>query len=243
LKVIPVIDILNGVTVHAIQGKRNAYQPLQSILTRSADPLETANTFKTLGFSELYIADLDAILSGTSAFELPQSLCVPTGLSLMVDAGVSSIEQAERLLKSGVSKLIIGTETLLTMAFIAEAVEHFGSEHVVVSLDLKDRRVITKTGVDASLDPLHLLCEFEKMGVLEVVVLDLVRVGSGEGVETSFLKRAINETNLSVYTGGGVRNIADLIELKVLGVTGVLVATALHRGKLSVEDLKRYGFL
>jgi phosphoribosylformimino-5-aminoimidazole carboxamide ribotide isomerase len=196
-----------------------------------------------LGFRELYIADLDAILSGASDFELFTPIVAPIGLSLLVDAGVNSIERADRLLKSGVSKFIIGTETLLSKDFIAEAVERFGNYRVVVSLDLKDGQVLTKAGVDGSIDPLHLLQEFELMGVSEVIVLDLARVGSNEGVETGFLKRAINKTNLSVYVGGGVRNIADLIELKALGATGTLVATALHTGRVSVEDLKREGFL
>jgi phosphoribosylformimino-5-aminoimidazole carboxamide ribotide isomerase len=48
---------------------------------------------------------------------------------------------------------------------------------------------------------------------------------------------------MEVYVGGGVRNLADLIELKGLGVSGVLVATALHSGKISVKELRRAGLL
>ena len=48
LKVIPVIDILNGIVVHAVRGKRREYQPLQSILCKSVEPLEVAKAFKTL---------------------------------------------------------------------------------------------------------------------------------------------------------------------------------------------------
>ncbi|HKM59743.1 MAG TPA: HisA/HisF-related TIM barrel protein, partial [Candidatus Bathyarchaeia archaeon] len=66
MKVIPVIDILNGIVVHAVRGKRREYQPLQSSICNSIEPLEIAKTFKTLGFSELYIADLDAITGGSA---------------------------------------------------------------------------------------------------------------------------------------------------------------------------------
>ncbi|MDR0372340.1 MAG: hypothetical protein LBI79_02070 [Nitrososphaerota archaeon] len=243
MKVIPVMDILDGTVVHAVRGRRYEYKPLQSVLVRSSDPVVVVDAFKVLGFGELYIADLDALIDCTSDFELFSRLTAWGGLSLMVDAGVTSIERAERLLENGVSKLIIGTETLSAKDFIAKAVERFGSNRVVVSLDLKEGRVFVNTGVDNSIDPLRLLGEFESMGVLEVIVLDLVRVGSGEGVDTEFLKRAISETGLSVYAGGGVRDIVDLVELKALGAAGALVATALHTGKITVEDLKREAFI
>jgi phosphoribosylformimino-5-aminoimidazole carboxamide ribotide isomerase len=76
------------------------------------------------------------------------------------------------------------------------------------------------------------------MGVSEVIVLDLVRVGSSEGVNAVFLKNVLEEVPVNVYVGGGVRDIKDLLDLKNLGVSGVLVATALHSGKISIVELK-----
>ena len=81
------------------------------------------------------------------------------------------------------------------------------------------------------------------MGVSQVIVLDLTRVGSGEGVNVDFLKKLVDDLTLDVYVGGGVRDIADLVELKNLGVSGALVATSLHTGKISVEELRREGLL
>ena len=242
LKVIPVIDILNGVAVHAICGRRSDYQPLQSVFVCSTAPLRVAEAFKTLGFNALYLADLDAILEGSSGLDL-YSLGSSLGLSLMVDAGVSSFDGIEGLLRQGVSKVILGTESLLTMGFVAKAVEQFGADRVVVSLDLKNGAVLGKSGVDRSIAPLRLLGEFEAMGVLEVIVLDLARVGIQEGIDTAFLARVIDQTSLSVYVGGGVRSISDLVELKALGAEGALVATSLHTGSISVGALKQSGFL
>ena len=76
-----------------------------------------------------------------------------------------------------------------------------------------------------------------------VIVLDLARVGSGEGVNVDFLKKVLEAVPMDVYVGGGVRDIKDLVELKNLGVSGVLVATALHSGKISIEELKQAGLL
>ena len=242
LKVIPVIDILNGVAVHAIRGRRSEYKPLQSSLVCSTDPLRVVEAFKTLGFNSLYLADLDAILGGSSGLDL-FSLGGSLGVSLMVDSGVSSLDGVEGLFRQGVSKAIIGTESLLSKGFVAEVVGRFGGNRVVVSLDLKNGAVLGKLGIDCSIDPLCLLGEFEAMGVLEVIVLDLARVGSQEGVDTAFLKRVIDQTSLSVYVGGGVCSISDLVELQALGVEGALIATSLHTGCISVEDLKQSGFL
>ncbi len=242
LKVIPVIDILNGIVVHAVRGRRREYQPLQSTLCNSTQPLEVAKSFQTLGFSELYIADLDAITKAQPNFQVFKNIYDETGLKLMVDAGVTDLVTAQKLLDSGVSKVVIGTETLQTKSFVGKAVTALGSDRVIVSLDLKGDKVLVKLGFAGCTDPMCLLREFKEMGVSDVIVLDLARVGSGEGVNVDFLKKVLRK-NMDVYVGGGVRDIKDLVELKDLGVSGVLVATALHSGKISVEELKQAGLL
>jgi len=238
LKVIPVIDILNGEVVHAVRGRRQEYQPLQSILCKSTKPLEVAKAFKTLGFSELYIADLDAITRGHVNFQALNRVADKTGLKLMVDAGVADLEAAEKLIDSGVSKIIIGTETLQNKNFVEEAVRILENHRVIVSLDFKGDKVLVKLGFNGCRDPMCLVREFKGMGVSAFIVLDLARVGSCEGVNSDFLQKTLEE-NVDVYVGGGVRDIDDLIWLRNLGVSGALVATALHSGKILVEDLKK----
>jgi phosphoribosylformimino-5-aminoimidazole carboxamide ribotide isomerase len=243
VKVIPVIDILNGVVVHAVRGQRKEYKPLQSILTSAITPLEVAETFKNLGFTELYIADLDAIISCSIDFSMHKQIAALTGLKLLVDAGITDIDRAQNLLDTGVSKVVVGTETLQRKSFIKDSVERFGSQRVVLSLDLKGEKVIVKLGFDGCITPMCLLREFKNMGVEQVIVLDLTRVGSSEGVNVGFLKRVIMEVGMDVYVGGGVRDINDLVELQRIGVSGVLVATALHNGKISILKLKETGFV
>ena len=222
------------------RGKRKEYQPVKSVLTSSVEPFEVAQAFKTLGFSELYLADFDAITGKHQPnINLYQRIASQTGLKLMVDAGITDLSTAKKILNSKVSKIIIGTETLQTKKIIQEIIQHFGAEQLIVSLDLMDSKVLTKPGFDGATDALSLLCEFQAMGVLEFIVLDLARVGSGEGVNVEFLKQAIAMLNGGVYVGGGVRSIADLIELRQIGVSGVLLATALHSGKIGINDLKQ----
>lgn len=242
MKIIPVIDVLNGVVVHAVKGERSQYKPLQSRLVSSVQPVEVAKAFCALGFGELYFADLTAITVCSSDFELFGQIA-QTGLKLMVDAGITSIARAQMLIDRGVSRLVVGTETLSSCAFVGEAVERFGGERVVVSLDLRAGVLLSKAGFGGSIDPVSLLQEFEGMGVGSVIVLDLARVGSGLGLDNALINAICAKTSLEVYVGGGVRGMSDLVELRSIGVAGVLVATALHSGNVSVAALRSEGFL
>mgnify|MGYP000854870240 FL=1 len=243
LKVIPVIDILGGAAVHAVRGERGNYKTLQSVLCSTAEPVDVAKSFESLGFSWLYVADLDAIIKDTVNLDVFRRISNETKLDLMVDAGISFVERSEQLIDCGVSKIIIGTETLHSMSFIAEAVKKFGSETVLPSLDLKSGDLLVKSGFDGYWDPLNLLNEYWLLGVTQVIVLDLARVGSGSGLDLDFLSRIIEAVDVDVYVGGGVRDMNDLADLEDLGVSGVLVATALHNGKISLAELRSRGFI
>ena len=239
MKIIPVIDVLGGIAVHAVRGRRKEYQPLKSVLCVSTDPVDVAAELKALGFGELYLADLDAITGGQPHFSLFKQIVDKTGLKLMVDAGVTSLKTAEELLDSDVSKVIIGTETLPSTRFVAEAVDSFGSERVIVSLDLMGNSIIRGIELGRLAEPIAILRELEALGVSQIIVLDLARVGSGEGVNMAFLREVLRNIKANVFVGGGVRDVTDLVELKALGVFGVLLATALHSGKISPESLKQ----
>ena len=243
MKIIPVMDILNGVVVHAVRGRRSEYQPLKSVLCASAEPLDVALAFKALGFSELYVADLDAITGKRANFSVLKQIADTTGLRLMVDAGIANLKSAEKVLESHVSKIVIGTETLPSMSFVGEAIKLLGSERVVVSLDLKGEKVISGFELGRFRDPLRLLREFQGMGVDQIIVLDLARVGSEAGVNMPILKEVFRNFKVKVFVGGGVRDIKDLVELKSVGVFGVLIATALHSGRISLDKIRLAGLL
>ena len=243
MKIVPVIDVLEGRVVHAVRGRRKEYQPLKSNLCASTNPVDVAAALKALGFGELYVADLDAITRGQANFSIFKNIADKTGFELMVDAGIDTLKKAESVLESHVSKVIIGTETLPSISLVAEAIRLFGNDRVVVSLDLMGERVISGFRLGALKDPVAFLREFQEAGVSQIIVLDLARVGSGEGVNVPFLREVLRNMKVNVYVGGGVRDIKDLVELKGVGVFGVLIATALHSGKISPEGLKQTGLL
>ncbi|HIJ08133.1 TPA: hypothetical protein HA274_02130 [Candidatus Bathyarchaeota archaeon] len=241
-KIIPVLDILDGIAVHAVRGQRREYKPLKSILSASSCPADIALAFEELGFTEMYVADLDAITGSRNQSLLSlRQISDESKIRLTVDAGISDLELARKLLQIDASKIVIGTETLSSIGFVQEALQSFGKERVVVSLDLMDGAMVGNLGSLGSFKIMDLLKIFAEMDLRQVIVLDLGRVGSGEGVNKDFLKNVLRCFDFDVFVGGGVRDLNDLLELEKLGLRGVLLATALHSGAVRVEDLVEEG--
>jgi len=243
MKVIPVIDVLNGVAVHGIRGERERYQPLKSTLCRSADPLDIALTFESLEFSSLYLADLDAILGKSANFNIYRQIMTQTRLDLMVDAGIADITKAKKVLATEVSKIVIGSETLNSLDFLGQAVKAFGEDKVVVSIDLKKGKVLSVSEAITSMDAVSFAQKLRKIGINQIIFLDLDRVGTEHGINLALLRSVLEKTGVEVLVGGGIRSLQELEELRKLGVSGALVATILHNGKLEVDELKSAGFL
>jgi phosphoribosylformimino-5-aminoimidazole carboxamide ribotide isomerase len=237
VKIIPVIDILNGIVVHAVKGKRENYQPLKSAIYKFTDPVTLACAFEFYGFKEVYIADLNAILKSKNNFLIIEKIRKNTDLDLLVDAGISNLQDAKKIVSYGVSNLIIGTETLDNLLFVEEAVDFFGGDTVTVSLDIKNGKVLNKLNDNESMGLIPLILELQKIGVTQIILLDLDRVGSNQGVDAPLIKKIMANTRMRVFVGGGIRDLEEILRLKDLGVFGVLVASVLHSGKVSTSNL------
>ena len=113
MRIIPVIDIKEGIVVHALQGQRNQYKELKSQLCYSHDVISVVLSLKsTFGFEELYVADLDGIMGKGINYDMINKLTNLSLFKIIVDSGVDNISKARNLINLGVSKVIIGTETL-----------------------------------------------------------------------------------------------------------------------------------
>lgn len=237
MRIIPVIDIMGGKAVHAISGQREKYKLLKSVLTKSSTPLSVASAFKKLGLEELYVADLDAISSGRRNLRLIGRIASQSGMKLMVDAGFRQAGDIGSYVKSGVNKIVLATETLESLNEVSKVVADHGVE-VVASIDMKFDQVIAESEA-MRLPIMELVQKFEAEGASEILLLSLDRVGTAQGPDHTTLKDMLNRTTVPVLIGGGIRDIRDIKDLQGLGVSGVLVATALHRGIITKEELNR----
>src|SRR4051794_18789050 len=104
MQILPVLDLLGGVVVRAVAGRRSEYRPLVSGLTPSTEPLAVATALRErFGWPDFYVADLDAIGGGEPAFGVFEQLHA-AGFRLWLDAGVRDIHDAERLAEAGVAQ-------------------------------------------------------------------------------------------------------------------------------------------
>jgi len=243
MRIIPVIDILNGKVVKAIGGKREEYKPLESVLTKSTEPLDFALAFESLGFKELYLADLDAILGRGPNLSLYEMIISNTDLILMIDAGINDLEKAKSIDRLSATRVIIGTETLESIDFIRKALNSLGSDKVIVSMDLKNGRVISRCNLIRSYNKYTVARLLHNFGVQTIIVLDLEKVGTETGVNISEVKKLLDIFDLNLLVGGGIRDIKNLRELRKIGVFGALIASILHNGRITKEDLKSGGFI
>jgi phosphoribosylformimino-5-aminoimidazole carboxamide ribotide isomerase len=234
IRVVGVLDLMGGVAVHAIRGERDRYRPVQGRLADSADPLALAAGLRAIGVRELYVADLDAIRGGALQAEAIAALAAQG--PVMVDAGVEDDERVRALTALGVARVVVGTETLRDVRTLPALGE---IARLVLSLDLRERRVLARDPALAGREALAAVEALAPLAPPEMIVLDLARVGSGGGPDVELVAAARERLpDVAVLAGGGVRDRADLDALAAAGAAGALVGTALHTGAIGAGDVR-----
>ena len=223
--------------MHARAGDRASYRPVVSRLLAEgdADPVRLAAQYRAVvGARRCYVADLDAIAGAGPDLALLERLRGPQGFAapLLVDAGIGSLQRAERVAASG-NEIVAGLESLPDLALLSALADRFPLHF---SLDLRNGAAMVPAGLRGdprASSPLALARAAVEAGARSVIVLDLARVGTERGPDRELLARirdAMRDARL--LAGGGVRGEEDLEALALLGVDGALVATALHDGRL-----------
>ena len=234
MRVVGVIDLLDGRAVHAVRGERHHYRPLATSggIRIDGDPMALAALYHgRFGLTELYVADLDAIAGGPVQRGVVRSLAA-AGVSLWLDAGVSSVAAARHALNDGATRVIVGLETLRDFDHLSDISTALGSEHVAFSLDLRDGIPVACEPTMARERPAAIAARAASC-VGAIVLIDLARVGSRRGVDlttVAMIRKAAGRVTLLV--GGGIRTQKEIDALADAGCDGVLVATAIHTGTL-----------
>lgn len=231
MKIIPVIDLLNGQVVHAKHGERQHYQAIQSQLTHSNKPLDiVAALLDIYPFNTLYIADLNRIQqlpNDDSHIVVAEKLKKRyPNLTLWVDAGFKNTNDLKTWLTIGIQP-IIGTENF-TQYPSYEALTTDLNKSFSLSLDFMP------TGYKG---PAAILNESDKWPQ-DIIVMSLANVGANQGPDFKKLQLIQHKNQrVNIYAAGGIRNLNDLILLKQQHIHGVLIASALHQKQISQDDL------
>ncbi|MFG1463206.1 HisA/HisF-related TIM barrel protein [Xanthobacter sp. DSM 24535] len=226
MQVIPVIDLKGGLVVHARHGARHLYAPIVSPLAAGSAPLDIVSALTALAqFKTLYVADLDAISGTGDNSRTIRALRVAfADLALWVDAGENSAEALAARHAGDGGTPVVGSETLQSAGVLAE----MRGADFVLSLD---------HDAQGPRGPLEVHTE-PALWPSRVIAMTLAKVGSGSGPDLARLAEIRGmRSGISVFAAGGVRDMDDLKALEATGISGALVATALHDGRLSSDQL------
>ncbi len=237
MRIVPVLDLKGGIVVHARRGQRAEYAPLRSPLVDGCEPVIVARALCELCATiSLYVADLDAI--GGAPVDVATLAELSRTTEPWVDAGAVSPESAAALARAGVARNVIGTESLGTAGPGAGVPATLPPP--VLSVDLRGGRLISPRPELAGREPAAAAPLAIELGVSELLVIDLARVGSGEGPAVGAVAQlAAALPGVAIYAGGGVRDDDDLRALESAGAAGALVATALHEGRVTPRPAPR----
>jgi phosphoribosylformimino-5-aminoimidazole carboxamide ribotide isomerase len=227
MKIIPVIDLKDGLVVHARQGHREHYQPINTDLCQSADIYHVIQAFLSIyDFDTIYIADLNAITrQGNHDQLISEVLARFPKITFWIDKGY---QQYDASLKHPKNYLpVLGSECYRDDN-ISE-IKAF-ENNFILSLDFSKSGALGASSVlsDTSLWPDN------------IIIMTLDRVGSGSGPDLDKLREFCRQyQDKNFIAAGGVRNKQDLIALSGIGIHQALVASALHSGSIGSEDFAK----
>ncbi len=240
-RIIPVLDIFNSMAVHAVKGERDKYKPLKSKILNTSKPLEIAKILKhKFHFEEIYIADLDAIINKQPNQGLLLEILKLHDLKIMLDPGITDKTDLLIYSKYNLGKLILGLETINNFEVIKQGIEIMGGDRFSISIDMYQGKIISNLKYLKNQNPLKLVNRLNKLGVKEIILLDLFRVGQKIGGVPPLFMKFRYQFQGNILIGGGVKEYEDLEMMYNNEFSGVLIATALYDGSLNIEKLKRF---
>jgi phosphoribosylformimino-5-aminoimidazole carboxamide ribotide isomerase len=240
MRVIGVVDLLDGRAVHARAGDRAHYAPVSALANRPIDgnALALAHAYvDDLGLAEIYLADLDAIVRRAPQWPVVASLAAP-GVALWLDAGVADAHDLRKALDGGATYAVVGLETLASLDDLRDMCAAAAPDRIAFSLDLRNGRPMARRDEVRDLDVASIAARAVDAGVVNMIVLDVARVGVGAGLDLELIAAVRDAAPaVSLIAGGGVRNTDDVRRLAEAGCDGVLIATALQNGRITADDV------
>lgn len=233
MRCIFVLDILNGAVVHAVRGERSRYEPIDSY-SRIVSTSRPLSILSELEPAEVYVADLNRLMGEGDNLATIGEISART--RTMADIGITKISDLTTL--PGAACPILGTETA-SLGLIKEAARH---GKIVVSIDMKSGKVLTRDPLLAGRAPLDVLQVLNDLPLEAVILLELSRVGTSLGLDGEFLERAAAMSRHPLILGGGVKGEEDLLALEGMGFSGALMATAVHNGSIPLERIQQKRF-
>lgn len=232
--IFPAIDLKDGQCVRLVQGR------LENKTVYSDAPAAQARSFQDQGAEWLHIVDLDGAFTGSPGnSQAIKSIAAALNIPFQVGGGLRTRTDVKRVLDLGATRVIIGTSAL-KQNFIAELLDEFGPERIILGLDAKDGMVAVQGWTEsAGLTALDFGKQMRALGLKTAVFTDVSRDGLLQGPNLASTEEMARSSGLQIIASGGISTIDNIRRLKSLesqGICGAIIGKALYDGKLSLED-------
>ncbi len=235
--VFPAVDLRGGRCVQLVQGVPG------SEVVSLEDPLAQAIRWVDMGAERLHIIDLDGAIEGVRLnAPILKRIVRELDVFVQVGGGIRSRHDVEDLLALDVDRVILGTMALRDPYVVRSLTNEFGSERIMVALDVRNGRV-TSEGWQRSLEnnALDMARLFESLGAGSILFTNIDTEGQQHGVDPSPTRELAKAVKIPVIAAGGVSSLDDLRLLKDAGAAGAVIGTAIYTGKLDLREALALG--
>ncbi len=237
-RIIPCFDVRDGIVV-----KGTKFENIKEV----SEPVVLAKKYNAMGADELVFYDITASFEGRKLFtEIVEKIANEVFIPLTVGGGISTVEDFSRVLGAGADKVSINSSAVKNPQLITDAAKKFGSQCVVLSMDVKrvDGKfmVFVKGGREnTGLDAIEWAKKGEALGAGELVINSMDVDGVKNGFDKELLEAISQVVTIPIIASGGAGNMEhfkDVFEVK--GVDAGLAASIFHFGEVEIPELKKY---
>ena len=238
-RIIPCLDIRDGRVVKGIN-----FVDIRD----AGDPVEAAIRYNQAGADELVLLDINASHEKRGTMlDVVSRVAEQVFIPFTVGGGISDVEQIRQILLLGADKVSINSSAVRNPDFITEAALRFGSQCVVLAMDVKARTgggwdVYVNGGrLNTGLDALEWAAEGVKRGAGEILLTSMDTDGVGGGFALDVTRTIADEVGVPVIASGGAGAREHFRDVLTDGhADAALAATLFHFGILKISDLKNY---
>ena len=238
-RIIPCLDIRDGRVVKGVNFVN---------IRDAGDPVEAAVWYNEAGADELTLLDINASHEGRKTMlDVTSRVAEQVFIPFTVGGGISDLAQIKELLRLGADKVSINSPAVKNPDFIEEAALRFGSQCIVLAMDVKRRPgggwdVYVNGGrVNTGKDALEWAMEGVRRGAGEILLTSMDTDGVGEGFDISVTRAIAKAVNVPVIASGGAGTMAHFKDALTLGCAdAALAATLFHFRILEIKTLKEY---
>lgn len=233
-RVIPVV-LLDGYSV---------LKTIQFDVRRNlGNPITVARIYNSRNVDELVLLDIDASKQGRHIdYYTIEDVASECFMPLSVGGGLKNCDEIETVLKKGADKVVINTAALKNPEIIKRASSHFGSQCIVVSIDVKKDKDIYKvfshSEVTVEVELFDWCRMAESMGAGEIFLNSLDLDGKMTGYDIKLINEVSQVVNIPVIACGGCAGPDDCAKAVNEGASAVAAASIFHFTAYTPENCR-----